>query len=56
MTDIVKFNPVRVGMLDTLNWAAILVSNMWKHALEMFFSRRNVASIILMVVGAAHWG
>ena len=41
MMDIVKFHPTRVGVLDTLNWAVMLVSNMWKHALAMFLYNKK---------------
>jgi hypothetical protein len=40
--DIVKFDPVRDEVLETLNWAAIFTLNMQKHALAIFlYDKKN---------------
>ena len=36
MIDMLAFYPVRVGMLETLNWSNTSSSNMRKHARWMF--------------------
>ncbi len=36
MIDMLAFHPVRVGMLETLNWSETSSSNMQKHARWMF--------------------
>ena len=41
LIDMVKFHPVRVGVLDTLNRALIFVSNIWKHAFVIFLYKRR---------------
>jgi hypothetical protein len=39
--DIIKFHPVREGVLENLNWVAILASNMGKHPLAMFLNDKK---------------
>ncbi len=42
LMDIVEFHPVRDGVVETLNWVAIFVSNMQKHARVMFLYDKNL--------------
>ena len=41
LMDIIKFHPVREGVLENLNWVAILASNMGKHPLAMFLNDKK---------------
>ena len=41
LINMVKFHHVRVRVLDNLNRALLFVSNIWKHALVMFFYERK---------------
>ncbi len=55
-----EFHPVMVGVLDTLNWPAMLELSMWKHAWLMltkdryyFLSHSNFLSVILIAASVA---